>query len=225
MSNEALTRARLKTPSAAAIAGLLFSVLLIAAFWLLHSSVPADPQEPGAWLRTGSSRVALGINLIPFAGVAFLWFVGVLRDRLGQMEDRFFSTIFFGSGLLFLGMLFLAAVFVGGVLIAFEAKPEELIGSATFHFARAAVYVTINVYMVKMACVFMITTSTIALRTAIAPRWLAIFGFALALLLLFGSYFISWSFFVFPVWVALISISILLDNLRRPRSRETDAAL
>ena len=225
MSNEALTRARLKTPSAAAIAGLLFSVLLIAAFWLLRSSVPADPQEPGAWLHTGSSRVALGINLIPFAGVAFLWFVGVLRDRLGQMEDRFFATIFFGSGLLFLGMLFLVATFVGGILIAFEAKPEELIGSATFHFARAAVYVTINVYMVKMACVFMITTSTIALRTAIAPRWLAIFGFALALLLLFGSYFISWSFFVFPVWVALISISILLDNLRRPRSRETDAAL
>jgi hypothetical protein len=215
MSDEALTRARLKTPSAAAIAGLLFSVLLIAAFWLLRSSVPADPQEPGAWLHASSSRVALGINLIPFAGVAFLWFVGVLRDRLGQMEDRFFATIFFGSGLLFLGMLFLVATFVGGILIAFEAKPEELIGSATFHFARAAAYAAINVYMVKMASVFMITSSTVFFYTGITPRWLAISGYALSLLLLFGSYYISWSFFVFPVWVALISIFIIVDNLRR----------
>lgn len=215
MSDEALTRARLKTPSAAAIAGLLFSVLLIAAFWLLRSSVPADPQEPGAWLHASSSRVALGINLIPFAGVAFLWFVGVLRDRLGQMEDRFFATVFFGSGLLFLGMLFLVATIVGGILIAFEAKPEELIGSATFHFARAAAYAAINVYMVKMASVFMITSSTVFFYTGITPRWLAISGYALSLLLLFGSYYISWSFFVFPVWVALISIFIIVDNLRR----------
>ncbi len=215
MPDDALTTARLKTPSAAAVAGLLFSLLLIAAVWLLRSSVPADPQEPGAWLRTSSSRVALGINLIPFAGVAFLWFVGVLRDRLGQMEDRFFATIFFGSGLLFLSMLFLVSTFVGGVLIAFEVKPEELIGSATFHFARAAVYAAINVYLVKMASVFMITSSTVFLYTGITPRWLAISGYALSLLVLFGSYYISWSFLVFPLWVALISVFIIIDNLRR----------
>ncbi len=113
-------------------------------------------------------------------------------------------------------MLFLASALVDGVLMAFAAKPEEMIGSATFQFARAAVYATINVYMVKMASVFMITTSTIAIYTGIAPRWLAIFGYALALLLLLGSYYISWSFVVFPMWVALISISILIDNLRRP---------
>ncbi len=97
MPDKTLTEARLKTPSAAAVAGLLFSLLLISAFWLLRSSVPADPQEPGEWLRTGSSRVAVAINLIPFAGVAFLWFVGVLRDRLGPMEDRFFATIFLAA--------------------------------------------------------------------------------------------------------------------------------
>ena len=77
----------------------------------------------------------------------------------------------------------------------------------------------INVYMVKMAGVFMITTSTIALYTAIAPRWLAIFGYALALLLLFGSYYISWSFFIFPLWVFLLSICILADNFRRMSPR------
>jgi hypothetical protein len=215
-ASQTVTQAPLRTPSAAAIAGLLFSFLLIAAFVLVRISVPADPQEPGSWLHANSTTVALAINLVPFAGIAFLWFIGVLRDRLGQLEDRFFATVFFGSGLLFLGMLFVAAAVIGGLLMAFDAQPEELIGSATFHFARAAVYATVNVYMVKMAGVFMITTSTIALYTGIAPRWLAILGYALALLLLLGSYYVSWSFVVFPLWVMLISISILVDNFRRP---------
>jgi hypothetical protein len=213
MANATLTRTRLKTPNAAAIAGLLFSLLLMAAFALLRISV--HPQELGSWLRTNSQTVALATNLVPFAGIAFLWFIGVLRDRLGELEDRFFATVFFGSGLLFLSMLFLASSFVDGVLIAFATKPDEMIGSATFQFVRAAIYATINVYMVKMAGVFMITTSTIALYTEIAPRWLAVFGYALALLLLFGSYYISWSFAVFPFWVFLLSVCILADNFRR----------
>jgi hypothetical protein len=140
----------------------------------------------------------------------------VLRDRLGGLEDRFFATVFFGSGLLFLGTLFVAAATVGGILTAFAAHPEELINSATFQFARAAAYSLVNIYMIKMAGVFMITASTLAISTAFAPRWLAIFGYVLALLLLIGSYYISWSFVVFPLWVFLISFYILKDNIRRP---------
>jgi hypothetical protein len=158
-----LTQANLKTPKAAGIAGILFSVLLIAVFWLLRTSMPADPQEPGSWLQSRSAFVTLALNLMPFAGIAFLWFIGVLRDRLGQQEDRFFATVFFGSGLLFLAMLFTAAAIVGALLIAFAMQPQELIGSATFHFARAAAYSLVNVYMIKMASVFMITTSTVAI--------------------------------------------------------------
>jgi hypothetical protein len=210
-----LTRANLKTPKAAAIAGMLFSMLLIAAFWLLRTSIPADPQESGAWVRGNPGSVALALNLMPFAGIAFLWFIGVLRDRLGQQEDRFFATVFFGSGLLFLAMLFTSAAIMGAILIAFAMQPEELIGSATFHFARAAAYSLVNVYMIKMASVFMITTSTVAIYTGIAPRWLSILGLALALILLFGSFYISWSFLVFPLWVFLVSASILSDSLRQ----------
>ena len=191
MPKEPLTRANLKTPKAAAIAGMLFSVLLITVFWLLRTSLPADPQEPGSWLESNSGSVALALNLMPFAGIAFLWFIGVLRDRLGRQEDQFFATVFFGSGLLFLAMLFTAAAIIGAILSAFAAHPQELIGSATFHFARATAYSLVNVYMIKMASVFMITTSTVAIYTAIAPRWLAILGFALALILLFGSFYIS----------------------------------
>jgi hypothetical protein len=215
MPNEPLTRANLKTPKAAAIAGMLFSVLLLAVFWLLRTSIPADPQEPGSWLQKSSGKVALALNLMPFAGIAFLWFIGVLRDRLGQLEDRFFATLFLGSGLLFLATLFTGAAIIGAILIAFAMQPQELIGSATFHFARAAAYIMVNVYMIKMASVFMTTTSTLAMYTGIAPRWLAVLGIVLALILLFGSFYISWSFLVFPLWVFLLSASMLRDSLRR----------
>jgi hypothetical protein len=65
-----------------------------------------------------------------------------------------------------------------------------------------------------MAAVFMISTSTVTIYTGMAPRWMALLGFALALTLLVGSYYITWSVVVMPLWVLLISIHILIDNLR-----------
>ena len=139
-----------------------------------------------------------------------------LRDRLGQQEDRFFATVFFGSALLFLAMLFAAAAVAGAViLVASSAEPNELINSTTFRFARAAAYVTTNVYAVKMAGVFMISTSTVLIYTEIAPRWIAFLGYILACILLVGSYYISWCLAVLPLWVLLVSVYILIDNLGR----------
>jgi hypothetical protein len=82
--------------------------------------------------------VGLALNLIPFAGIAFLWFIGVLRDRIGELEDRFFATVFFGSGLVFLATLFVTAAPAGGMLVGLSNNTADLNGLATFQFARAA---------------------------------------------------------------------------------------
>jgi len=212
----ALIRAQLKTPRAAAVAGILFSVLLIAGLLLFQLSVRADPRETGAWLKTSSNKIVLALKLIPFAGIAFLWFIGVLRDRLGELEDRFFASVFIGSGLLFLAMLFASAAVAGGIIMAYTARAEAFLDSATFTFARAVFHEIMNLYAVKMAAVFMISTSTIGVRTGFIPRWSAYLGFACALVLLLSGRHTDWNFMVFPVWVLLISINILIDNLRRP---------
>src|SRR5689334_2463608 len=141
-----LTGGGLRTPRAAAIAGIVFSVLLLVIFSLLRLSVPADPAEPGAWLATSSHGIALALNLIPIAGIAFLWFIGVLRDRLGALEDRFFATVFFGSALLFLAMLFAAAAVAGAIVVAFSSQASELTNTSSFHFARAVAYNLMNIY-------------------------------------------------------------------------------
>lgn len=97
-------------PQAVAISGIVFSALYIASLVLLRLAVPADPMEAGGWLADREVRncVHIAINLFPFTGIAFLWFMAVLRNRIGQFEDRFFATVFLGSGLLFVAMLFTA---------------------------------------------------------------------------------------------------------------------
>lgn len=208
-----ITRRALRTPRAAAVAGIVFSVLLTAIFWLFRAFVPADPQESGAWLATHHTSIAFAINLVPFSGVAFLWFVGVLRDRLGGSEDRFFATVFFGSALLFLTTLFAAAAIIGATILAFAADPTDMMDSTTFHFARAAAFNLINVYAIKMAAVFMASMSVVAIHTGLMPRWISYLGLNLALILLLGSGYIGWSILVFPFWVFLVSTWILLENL------------
>jgi hypothetical protein len=217
-----LTRTDLRTPRAAAIAGIVFSILLLIEFWLLRASVPLDPLEPGAWLNTSVGRIATALSLTPFVGIAFLWFIGVLRDRLGAREDQFFATVFLGSGLLFLTMFFVASAVAGAIIIAFTAKPNELVSSGTFTIGRALAFNLLNIYAAKMAAVFVISTSTIAIYTEFAPRWFGYFGFALALVLLCGSYFIDWSLVALPLWVLLVSSHILIDNFRRPPAFTSD---
>jgi hypothetical protein len=212
-SNEArLTQAHLRTPRAAAVAGILFSVLFFTVYALMRLSVPGDPSEPGAWLQSGETYVAVAMNLVPFAGIAFLWFVGALRDRLGTREDQFFATVFLGSGFLLLAMLFSAAAVVGAIVMAFHAAPGTLMHSATFYFGRSLAYGMVNIYLVKTASVFMITTSTIALHTRLTPTWLAVGGYVIALVLLIGSSYFDWSLMVFPLWVLLVSLIILTEK-------------
>src|SRR5512138_2440429 len=138
----------LTTPRAAAVAGILSGVLFIASHLLLGFTLSTEVIGSGTNLAENAGMLSLTFSLVPFAGIAFLWFIGVARDRLGRREDQFFSTVFLGSGLLYLAMLFTAAALVGAIMIAFALQPQQLVGSATFHFARAAAYSMINVYMI-----------------------------------------------------------------------------
>jgi hypothetical protein len=116
------------------------------------------------------------LNLLPFAGIAFLWFVAVVRNRLGALEDRFFATVFLGSGLLYVAMVFTSAALAGGLIRVLVDVPAILAEPGAYALGRAEVYQAMNVYGMKMAGVFMFSTSTILRRTEIVPRWIAFLG-------------------------------------------------
>jgi hypothetical protein len=210
-----LTARRLTTPRAAALAGILFAVLLSASYVLIRLAIPADPLDVSVWLEENANSISLALSLVPFAGIAFLWFMGVVRDRIGAFEDRFFSTVFFGSGLLFLAMTFVAAALAGGMLSSYAIAADRLIESGVYTYSRAVMYRIMNVYAIRMAGVFMISLGTIWLRTRTMPLWLALLTYGAALVLLVTISYMLWVTLVFPAWVGLISVALLVWNYRR----------
>ena len=129
-------RQALKTPRAAAIAGIIFSVLYGTSMVLINSSLPHEPTAFLAWLEADTTTVTLALNLIPFAGIAFLWFIGVIRDLMSDMEDRLFATVFLGSGLLFLALTFIGAALAAGLLSSYAIESSILVQSGVLTYSR-----------------------------------------------------------------------------------------
>jgi hypothetical protein len=209
----------LRTPRAAAVAGVVFAALLSTALVLLR--LAAASESRGATWAT-NQRVALALSLVPFAGIAFLWLIGVVRDRIGEHEDRFFATVFLGSGLLFAALLFVAAGITGGVLED-VASSQSHATADTVELCQRIAATLFNTYAMRMAAVFTFSASTIGLRTGFMPRWLAFSGFAIAAILLLGLGFTKWAELVFPLWIMLFSLETLFVSFRRGKELGTHA--
>ncbi len=210
-------RKELRTPRAAAVAGIGFSLLMAASMVLMRLSVPADPTGPARDILVHARTIVLALNLVPFAGISFLWFIAVLRDRIGDSEDRFFVTVFLGSGYIFIATLFMSAAVAGAMMAVLANAASGMVGTGVYLFGRAQMYQATNIYAVKMAGVFMITTSTVGWRTRFIPRWIALVGYALAQVLLWSIGLVEWVAMLFPGWVLAVSLYILADNLRSKR--------
>ena len=203
----------LAPPRGAAISGVIFGVLTIVGLGLVRYAIPADLRTPGTWVSEPHHRhaVLLALKLVPFAGIAFLWFIGVFRNRLAELEDRFFATVFLGSGLLFVASLFGAAAVMDALLQSVDTAD---IGIDLYYFGRCMSDALLNLFAMKMAGVFMFSTCTIGLRTAILTRLVAFTGYACASLLLLVIADWKWITLVFPIWMLLVSSDILLRELR-----------
>lgn len=204
----------LKTPRAAAVAGILFAALFATGIIAVRLAVPQDLSAGTEWLTVGRQRVTIALAVMPFAGIAFLWFVGVIRDLLGEYEDRFFASVYFGSGLLFMGMAFVAMAIGGGLIASFEFDRAHsvVLDSDVIVFGRAVALQISNVYAMRMAGVFMTSLAAVWFRTRVVPRWLTFITFALAVILLVVLSYSLWVTLIFPTWTLLVSLYILVVN-------------
>jgi hypothetical protein len=202
----------LRTPRAAAIAGILFALLYGIGYILIQLAIPDNFSDSPVFSEDQVTRITYGLSFLPFAGIAFLWFLGVIRDRMGVMEDQFYSTLFLGSGLLYLGMTFTAAAIAGGTLAAYAIDPETVVSNGFHLVARTISNRLTSVYAIRMAGMFMIVLATIWVRTQIMPRWLALITYATALVLLISVGLTHWVILTFPAWVLVISAYILYLN-------------
>lgn len=205
---------RLTTPRAAAVAGIIFALLFAASLVLLRLSIPSDLTNEVGWLSQTRDYLSIALVLMPFAGIAFLWFIGVIRDRFGELEDRFFSTVFFGSSLLFIGMVFMAMAIAGALVASVGVDGNYTISQDIVIFGRALMLQISNVYALRMAGVLMISLATIWLHTQIMPRWLVGLTYLLACTLLLIISLNLWVTLLFPGWVLLVSIYVLFQSRR-----------
>ena len=209
-----VTIKQLRTPRAAAIAGIIFAVLFSTSYFLILQHAPGNSGNVRAWLAMNSDSLSMGISLLPYAGIAFLWFMAVVRDGIGHLEDQFFSTLLIGSGLLYLCMTLLSAALASGALAVYLEHPDLATRSGFLDVVRAISNESMTIYAVRMAGMFLFVLGSIWIRTGLAPTWLVVITFASALLLLVSISLNRWMVMVFPSWVLLVSIFILVKNYR-----------
>jgi len=210
-------RAELRTPRSAAIAGIVFAVILATVIVLFRAAGPGA-ENSTEWLDDATRRdqVRLALNLVPFAGIAFLWFIGVIRARLGDREDRLFATVFLGSGLLFIVTLFVGSAAIAALLLVQIGPTETDLG--TVRVVQELATGLLATFGSRMAAVFVISVTSVGMRTRLVPRWMVALGYVVALLLLLSPPVSRWSQMLFPAWVFVVSVYFLIAPHDRERS-------
>jgi hypothetical protein len=223
---QTLVQREVRSPRSAALAGILFSILIGASMILLRTGAVVDPAKIDTeWLEAQSPSAAVVLVLVPFAGIAFLWFTGVMRDLLGDLEDRFFATVFLGSGIILVVMLFVWASAYGAMFGAYQAVGDELNDFDIFIYATAFANQILGNYFLRMASVYMLSIGSLWTRTKVVPRWLTIVTYLVAVPFLLFAGALRSARVLFPAWVLLVSIFILILNYRLKRENEGDEEL
>jgi hypothetical protein len=212
--------AQVRAPWAASIAGLLFAAFFTTGLLLIRDSplsISSDDAEIGRLFQTGQdwSLLVGSLYLLPFAAIMFLWFIAVVRDLIGEREDRFFATVFFGSGLLFVGSIFTTAALTGSLVVSIRYLHLGPPSASEVDLVRALSYTLAFAISTRAAAVFLISLSTVGLRSGAFPRWVVLVGYALGLVLMLVVTLWDWIVLVLPAWVAVVSLFIL----RRERAR------
>jgi hypothetical protein len=213
---------QLRAPAAAGVAGLLFAVLFTSALVLLRHQdlyTADDAQLIRLFARGDDLRIVVGgLYMAPFAGIMFLWFIAVIRDQIGELEDRFFATVFLGSGVLFVALLFMAAALATAPSVGFRYLDQPPPSASTVDLLRSLSYTTTFAFANRAAGVFLFATATIGLKTGTFPRWFSVLSYVLGAVLLLAVSFVDWAILVLPAWVAVVSVLILARERSRRRA-------
>ena len=201
----------------AALAGIIYAIVAsVALLFVLDFPSPGLPDaELEAWFADAGNRWRLlaGLNLGTLSAVAFLWFVGVLRYRIGDREDRLFGTVFYGSAIIYsalwvIALAALAAIPAAIELFGTDVRADSGSAAATGGFASALLFIVAP----KIQALFVLSTSTIFLRTSVAPKWLALAGYAFGIALFIVPVISKPVGIGFPVWVFVASVTVLVTK-------------
>lgn len=193
---------------------MVYSVLAVAGLVLLSRLPDLDmsDEEMTRWFDDSGRRaeVMIGLNLVSISAIAFLWFVAVIRRRLGDREDRFFGTVFFGSSIAYVGVWLVAAAVVAGPVVVVTIFDDASVSAESESLAVGIGAALMLVVAPRLQAVFVITVSNVILRSGFLPRWLAYVGFATGFVMMVMPFVSQPIGLAFPAWVFLVSVVILV---------------
>jgi hypothetical protein len=165
---------------------------------------------------SGSDLVTVGLYLVPFAGIAFLWFAASTRMLIAA--DRVQRTLQLASGTAFVCLLFAGTAVVGAIALLTEFSDNPLPPPDVARALTSAGYGMVFVYGVRAAGMFLLTTVTLARRAGLVPTWFAVLSYLAGVFLLVTTTFHPAVLLVFPIWVAAVSVLAIAGARRREAS-------
>lgn len=206
----------------------------LAAAFLMTASISLIERQPGvgtavdtadrdlSWYADQGNRstVEFGLSLGVLGMVSLLWFIAVIRRRLAEREDKFYATVFLGSGIVFAILATTAAVCAAAPTLIVRFGGAESLDDSTVALAHGLWFGLWGIAASRFAGVFMMVTSALALRFGALPVWLGRLGQVLGLLLIITGAFAGPLDFLFSAWLALVSITLLFS--RRNESARAD---
>ena len=210
---------------AAALAGLVHVVcFLLARSILLSIPDPDDPTLAAWYADTDNQRsLVLALNLTTIGSIAFLWFVAVIRRRVGLRENRFFGTVFVGVALLMANLWVIGALLLTtpGLDAYFFATPQSTQSVSGFQAAGLA---ALTVVVPRFEAVFILSATTVGRLSDAFPRILVILGYGMGIILLLTPLPSALLIWIFPGWVTVVSLGLLVRRrvLKQATAATTD---
>jgi len=206
-------RRRLASIEAAAIAGIVCAVgwALSLRGLLQVPSIGASDAEINEYYadRSNGTAAIIWLQLLVIATIAFLWFVGVVRGRLGDREPRLFGTVFLGSSVLLAALLFAGTALLAApsILLAVgDRAPDPAAVSVT----RAGAAVVLSVFAPRIATLVMFSTAGLGRATGALPRWLVVLTYVIGVLAFVNVSIATPTVYAVPAWIAVVSIVLLV---------------
>lgn len=197
-------------------AGAVHAVLFLLSYFLVAAQPAAQASDADLvrFYQSDAPRrlILVGLYLMPFAGIAFVWFIVALRAWIaasGRPEDILLSNVQLVSGVVFIALFFSAAAAAAAIAASVEYSSgpvDPTLARQLPSLGNALLFV----FAMRMAAMFIFATSNIGRRTGVLPTWFALAGFVVGLFLLLSATFNQLLVLVFPVWILALCVLVLL---------------
>ncbi len=211
-------RRRLASLEAAAVAGIVSAICWsIGLRGLLETpATNASLAEITAFYEGPEAKVsALALLLVIVVGtIAFLWFVGVIRGRLGDVEPRLFGTVFLGGAILLAALVFIGTAALAAPSILVETG-QQIPEPGAAAMTRSLAAIVLSVFAPRIAALFMFSTASLGRATGALPMWLIVTTYVVGVALLINVTISQPAVFIVPAWIALVSGVLLVKTPAR----------